>query len=332
MLASRFCAALVFLFTTVAVLTFTASNAAGALPNGRIDSPRDASTVQPREIVVIRTASKQKPLVAVRSLNEGSQWWVQDDGVFRGAYRYEVPVSFGNEQTPPGTCFQITVLAAKDAVAARRVRAGDHWETLPEGISYGHVITVFTNNDAATEPHEVQADFGHKLAVKTPQHAADKHAANKHAANQVAVNRPAINHPAINRPAINRPVANRARANHANLFADLVSPRPGSAVNTLQSVTWKLSMSTADRPRLLVRAAQENSSWWVQESLRTSADGKQVSGTARIGNAHTTTGTEFLLVLVRPKTAEASESLRTGNVLSDLSDFVCSPTFKLVAR
>ncbi|QDT11857.1 hypothetical protein [Planctomycetes bacterium K23_9] len=244
---------------------------------GEIEAPLDAGTVGIREVVVVKTTSQFKPMVAVRSLAEGSLWWVLDEGVFRGPNRYEVGVRFGNEQTPTGTCFQVTVLDAKDAASAKKVRAGDSWENLPPGISYSHVITVFTgNNPKATPP----------IMDSVP----------------------------------------------ATFPATLVSPKPGSTAKRAQSVSWALDVPANDRPSLLVRVAEENSPWWVQSSLRRSTDKKRFSGIARIGNLHTAPGTQFLLMLVRPKSSAAGAALQTGSVLTDTSDYHCSPEFTLTAK
>ncbi|MGB7347427.1 MAG: hypothetical protein WBD20_24605 [Pirellulaceae bacterium] len=291
-------AALVVACFAIATTTVGAAEIphADAPPVGEIKSPVDAGTVQTRQRVVIQMHQRGTPMVAVRSLAEGSYWWVQDEGIRRGANLYEMHVSFGNDQTPPGTCFQITVLKADDANSAKAIHPGASWEHLPKGISHAHVITVFTAEPGANPNIIAAGGAAGAVGGVVPK--------------ELAV------------------------VQQTRLAARLVSPAPKSEAKRMQSVVFQLDEPIVGkaRPRILVRSSEENSPWWVQDGLRKSGDGKRWSGVARYGNAQTPPGTEFLTLLVYPKTENASEQMSTGNVLTDLSEFECSETYTLFAR
>ena len=110
--------------------------------------------------------------------------------------------------------------------------------------------------------------------------------------------------------------------------AELVSPVPDSEAQRMQSVSFRPEETLDNLPLLVVRSAEPNSPWWVQERLLTTAEG-ELTGTAWIGNATTPAGSRFYLRLVVPKDESARADLKRGVTLKDLSTFWSSKSFSL---
>ena len=110
------------------------------------------------------------------------------------------------------------------------------------------------------------------------------------------------------------------------LEVELISPVAGGTSKWIQHVSLRLKETTARVPRLVVRSAEENAAWWVQESLQPSGE-SEFSGVVRVGNAETPPGSTFLLMLVHPEDEESLAALKTGAVLKDLAGFRCSEPF-----
>ena len=113
------------------------------------------------------------------------------------------------------------------------------------------------------------------------------------------------------------------------LQVELVSPAANGVAQLLQSVVFRSKISSAERPFLVVRSAEPNSLWWVQERLEKAAGGR-LKGVAWIGNDKTPTDSEFLVKLIVPRDASAHADLKRGSTLKDLTEFRTSKTFTLI--
>ena len=91
------------------------STAQQPTPIAAIESPAPNATVETKDLVVIRMLQSGQPVVAIRSLEKNSKWWIQESAKSRGSRTFDVPVRFGNDQTPPGTRFQVVALIAVDS-------------------------------------------------------------------------------------------------------------------------------------------------------------------------------------------------------------------------
>jgi hypothetical protein len=100
-------------------------------PPAVIESPRLGATVQAKDRVIIRMLRAGRPMVAIRSLQPGSKWWIQETGEPKSPGRFEIPVRFGNDQTRLGTKFQIAALITTDS-ATTMFDPGTALDQLPE--------------------------------------------------------------------------------------------------------------------------------------------------------------------------------------------------------
>lgn len=115
-----------------------------------------------------------------------------------------------------------------------------------------------------------------------------------------------------------------------NLRIELLSPNLRMPAQRLQHVTFRSRVQFEDLPIMVVRSAEPNSPWWVQDRLKKTLDGR-LSGTAWIGNATTPTGSKFFVRLVVPKDKEVLKSLRRGSTIQDLDEYWSSKSFELTA-
>lgn len=82
------------------------------------------------------------PVVVVRDVSATSEWWVQERcRVVRGT-RFVSTSHFGNEQTPPGTRFQLVVLALRDAETAGHFTVGSRLEQLPSEVPHSEPVEL----------------------------------------------------------------------------------------------------------------------------------------------------------------------------------------------
>ncbi len=126
-------------FTTITAV----SVAQQPTPSAVIESPQPGATVKTKDRVIIRMLRAGRPMVAIRSLQPGSKWWIQEKGESKSAGVFEIPVTFGNDQTRLGTKFQIAALVVTESQTAMMIEAGTALEQLPKGfqkISVDEVI------------------------------------------------------------------------------------------------------------------------------------------------------------------------------------------------
>ena len=74
------------------------------------------------------------PVVVVRDVSATSEWWVQERCRAVKGTRFVATSHFGNEATPPGTRFQLVVLAMRDAETAAHFTVGSRLEQLPSEV------------------------------------------------------------------------------------------------------------------------------------------------------------------------------------------------------
>ena len=135
------------------------------MPIAVIDSPAFGETVETKDRVIIRMLRPGYPVVAIRSMEKGSKWWIQETVESRGSRTFEVPVSFGNDQTPKGTRFQITALIAADLETAASIQPGTAVERLPDGFAHSEIKEVMVGQ---SEPPEHQATLPVELLSPVP--------------------------------------------------------------------------------------------------------------------------------------------------------------------
>jgi hypothetical protein len=82
------------------------------------------------------------PVVLVRDVAAGAEWWVQEPcRAIRGT-RFVTRSHFGNEKTPSGTRYQLVVLAMRDANEASRFTVGSRFTELPSEAACSEPIEL----------------------------------------------------------------------------------------------------------------------------------------------------------------------------------------------
>jgi hypothetical protein len=104
---------------------------------------------------------------------------------------------------------------------------------------------------------------------------------------------------------------------NASDVSQILALRNRSEVTRRQTITGKTSASTD--PIILVRSAEKNSLWWVQERAKRKEQG-EFSVLVRFGNDRTPVGSQFLVVVVTPKSADDAGQLKVGQSLKELPD------------
>jgi hypothetical protein len=117
-----------------------------------IETPGPGQTVEKKDVVTVRTAGPGQPILAVRSKQPGSSWWIQDLPETSGAHTFVVPARFGNDATRQGTRFEIAALIAPDKEAAASLAPGASLKELPSGWIHSAIKEVVV---AASAP-EIQ--------------------------------------------------------------------------------------------------------------------------------------------------------------------------------
>lgn len=105
----------------------------------------------------------------------------------------------------------------------------------------------------------------------------------------------------------------------------IVHPSAGTRVSRVEELRGNLFRG--QHAVVLVRCAQPNSPWWIQEQVERSG-GSGFKSRVRFGNDKTPPGTEFHAVVILPPTAEAARQFRVGETLKALPDGI--PKSKLV--
>ena len=82
------------------------------------------------------------PVVVVRDVAAGAEWWVQQPARAVRGTRFVATSHFGNEKTPPGTRYQLVVLAMHDAEAASQFTVGSRFDQLPSEIPHSEPIEL----------------------------------------------------------------------------------------------------------------------------------------------------------------------------------------------
>jgi hypothetical protein len=97
----------------------------------------------------------------------------------------------------------------------------------------------------------------------------------------------------------------------------IVHPANGANVSRIEELRGNLAPD--QDAVVLVRCAQPNSPWWVQEDVERSGE-RGFKSIVRFGNDKTPPGTEFQAVVILPPTAEATKEFRAGDTLKALPD------------
>ena len=82
------------------------------------------------------------PVIVVRDVSAASEWWVQERCRAVKGTRFVSTSHFGNEQTPPGTRFQLVVLAMQDAETAGYFTVGSRLEQLPSEVPHSKPVEL----------------------------------------------------------------------------------------------------------------------------------------------------------------------------------------------
>ncbi len=82
------------------------------------------------------------PVVVVRDVSASSEWWVQERCRAVKGTRFVATSHFGNEATPPGTRFQLVVLAMQDAETAGHFTVGSRLEQLPSEVPQSEPVEL----------------------------------------------------------------------------------------------------------------------------------------------------------------------------------------------
>ena len=82
------------------------------------------------------------PVVVVRDVAAGAEWWVQQSCRAVRGTRFVATSHFGNEQTLPGTRYQLVVLAMRDVEEANRFTAGSRFDQLPSETPHSEPVEL----------------------------------------------------------------------------------------------------------------------------------------------------------------------------------------------
>lgn len=82
------------------------------------------------------------PVVVVRDAGAGAEWWVQQPCRAVRGTRFVATSHFGNEQTLPGTRYQLVVLAMRDVEEANRFTAGSRFDQLPSETPHSEPVEL----------------------------------------------------------------------------------------------------------------------------------------------------------------------------------------------
>lgn len=99
----------------------------------------------------------------------------------------------------------------------------------------------------------------------------------------------------------------------------ILQPAAGDRVERVEEIRGNLV--PGQHAVVLVRCAQPNSPWWIQEEIERSGQ-HSFRSRARFGNEKTLPGTEFQAVVILPPTAEAARQFRVGETLKMIPDGV----------
>lgn len=82
------------------------------------------------------------PVVVVRDVAAGAEWWVQQPCRAVRGTRFVATSHFGNDKTPPGTRYQLVVLAMRDAEEANRFTVGSSFDQLPSETPHSEPVEL----------------------------------------------------------------------------------------------------------------------------------------------------------------------------------------------
>ena len=114
-----------------------------------IASPQTGQAVTRIDLVTIRMLGPGHPIVAVRSTEKGSHWWIQEAGKSDRPDEYVIRARFGNDKTPNGSRFEIVTLIAADAATAASIEPGTSMKQLPVKLVPGSINEVILNADVS---------------------------------------------------------------------------------------------------------------------------------------------------------------------------------------
>lgn len=136
--------------TLLAGFTVTGALIAGqASPGPLIEAPVAGQRVEKKDLVTVRMDGSGQPILAVRSKQPGSLWWIQESAETTAPQTFVVKARFGNEATRMGTRFEITALIAPDEEAAASLAPGASLKELPGGWLHSAVSEVVVGGPAA---------------------------------------------------------------------------------------------------------------------------------------------------------------------------------------
>jgi len=99
----------------------------------------------------------------------------------------------------------------------------------------------------------------------------------------------------------------------------IVRPAPDSKVSRVEELV--VDVDKGARVVVMVRSAEANSFWWVQDRIDR-AEGGQVSTTVRFGNDATQSGTRFKIAVLLPRSAKDLDQFQVGAYMRQLPDGV----------
>lgn len=116
--------------------------AGDAHPAAAISTPVAGQAVATESRITIEIDGPGQPIVAVRSKDHESLWWIQEVAESAGPGEFTVDARFGNEATPDRTPFEIVALVAPDSRSAEAMKLGSTFQQLPAELAHSSVIEV----------------------------------------------------------------------------------------------------------------------------------------------------------------------------------------------
>jgi len=105
----------------------------------------------------------------------------------------------------------------------------------------------------------------------------------------------------------------------------IVLPAAGARVSRVEE--FRGDLAPGRNAVVVVRCAEPNSPWWIQEPVERSGE-RGIKSRVRFGNEKTPPGTEFHAVVILPPSDEAARQFRVGETLKTLPEGI--PQSKVV--
>ncbi len=116
--------------------------AAEAKPIAVVTSPVAGQAVATSSRVMIEMLGPGHPIIAVRSKEKNSYWWIQEAAKSVSSREYAVDARFGNENTDDRTEFEIVAMVAENARAAASFKLGTAVKQLPAELVQSKMVDV----------------------------------------------------------------------------------------------------------------------------------------------------------------------------------------------